>query len=171
MKFIHLNEDNCSDFEKVIQNDKNLVFLLIYMDGCEPWNRVKPEWKKIENIYKDKSTYNNIYIMDIERTNQDRIPLKEQPFSYPTIKYITENGIIEENYNQDRDVNSLVNWIKSKNSQNSQMGGRKWSLRYKRKINCKRPKGFSQRQYCRSKRRRKTQKKGKKSRKRNTRKN
>jgi len=38
---------------------------------------------------------------------------------------------------------------KSKKTQkiNSQMGG-KWSLKYKRSINCKRPKGFSQRQHC-----------------------
>jgi hypothetical protein len=27
-------------------------------------------------------------------------------------------------------------------------GGGKWSLKYKRSINCKRPKGFSQKQYC-----------------------
>jgi len=26
--------------------------------------------------------------------------------------------------------------------------GGKWSLKYKRSINCRRPKGFSQRQYC-----------------------
>ena len=25
---------------------------------------------------------------------------------------------------------------------------KKWSLKYKRSINCKRPKGFSQKQYC-----------------------
>jgi hypothetical protein len=25
---------------------------------------------------------------------------------------------------------------------------RKWSLKYKRTINCRRPKGFSQKQYC-----------------------
>ena len=25
---------------------------------------------------------------------------------------------------------------------------RKWSLKYKRSINCKKPKGFSQRQHC-----------------------
>ena len=25
---------------------------------------------------------------------------------------------------------------------------RKWSLKYKRSINCKRPRGFSQKQYC-----------------------
>ena len=29
-------------------------------------------------------------------------------------------------------------------------GGRKWSLKYKRSINCRRPRGFSQRQHCKS---------------------
>ena len=33
--------------------------------------------------------------------------------------------------------------------------GKKWSLKYKRSINCKRPKGFSQKQYCKRKRKRK----------------
>jgi hypothetical protein len=27
-------------------------------------------------------------------------------------------------------------------------GGRKWSLKYKKSINCRRPRGFSQRQHC-----------------------
>lgn len=27
-------------------------------------------------------------------------------------------------------------------------GSRKWSIKYKKSINCRRPKGFSQRQYC-----------------------
>lgn len=35
---------------------------------------------------------------------------------------------------------------------------RKWSKTYKKSINCKRPRGFSQRQYCKYGRR-KTQKK------------
>ena len=26
---------------------------------------------------------------------------------------------------------------------------RKWSIKYKRSINCRKPKGFSQKQYCR----------------------
>ena len=41
-------------------------------------------------------------------------------------------------------------------------GRRKWTRKYKRSINCRRPKGFSQRQYCkygRKKRRRKTRRK------------
>mgnify|MGYP004185181367 CR=1 FL=1 len=44
---------------------------------------------------------------------------------------------------------------------------RKWSRKYKRSINCKNPKGFSQKQYCKygRKKMRKTKKKSKKSKK------
>lgn len=44
------------------------------------------------------------------------------------------------------------------------MYGGKWSLKYKRSINCRKPKGFSQKQYCKRKNR-KSKKKRKKSRK------
>jgi hypothetical protein len=30
----------------------------------------------------------------------------------------------------------------------SKKGGRKWSMKYKKSINCSRPKGFSQKQHC-----------------------
>lgn len=33
---------------------------------------------------------------------------------------------------------------------------RRWSLKYKRSINCKRPKGFSQKQYCKGRNLKKT---------------
>ncbi len=35
------------------------------------------------------------------------------------------------------------------------MYGGKWSLKYKRSINCRKPKGFSQRQYCKYSRKKK----------------
>ena len=31
---------------------------------------------------------------------------------------------------------------------NTKKGRRKWSIKYKKSINCNHPKGFSQRQYC-----------------------
>ena len=34
------------------------------------------------------------------------------------------------------------------------MIGGKWSIKYKKSINCKRPKGFSQKQYCKYSRKR-----------------
>lgn len=74
---------------------------------------------------------------------------------------------------KDRKIDSFVEWIKLKTGEkeitksetsNKKIGdktrrakkmggtrkkhGGKWSLKYKRSINCRRPKGFSQRQYC-----------------------
>lgn len=79
--------------------------------------------------------------------------------------------------NKDRKIDSFVEWIKLKTGENNitrdekgshnftkskkfthkrnkhgkqtrkQYGG-KWSAKYKRSINCRRPKGFSQRQHC-----------------------
>jgi hypothetical protein len=51
----------------------------------------------------------------------------------------------------------------------SQRGG-KWSLKYKRKINCKRPKGFSQKQYCKRISKKKKKRRTKKNRKKRTKK-
>ena len=36
---------------------------------------------------------------------------------------------------------------KTRRKRKNKRGG-KWSAKYKRSINCKRPKGFSQKQYC-----------------------
>lgn len=41
------------------------------------------------------------------------------------------------------------NQHRNRNRNSSQNGGRKWSLKYKKSIDCNRPRGFSQRQYCR----------------------
>jgi hypothetical protein len=34
------------------------------------------------------------------------------------------------------------------NKVGTQKAGRKWSMKYKKSINCRRPKGFSQKQHC-----------------------
>lgn len=75
--------------------------------------------------------------------------------------------------NKDRTIDSFIEWIKTKTGEDeitrdSSKGGKsnrskrsrmtrrksrskhggKWSLKYKRSINCKNPKGFSQKQHC-----------------------
>ena len=57
--------------------------------------------------------------------------------------------------NSKRDKKSMTYVKKSKNktksvrkSKNSKKKSRKWSKKYKKSINCKKPKGFSQKQYC-----------------------
>ncbi len=166
MTILHIDSDNIKELNKFI-NSGNNVFLLIYMEDCKPCNDTKPEWKKLENLYKNKK---NIVVADIERTDVPLVTkLNFTPKSFPTILFITNKGThietIEQSDFHERNIDTFVKWINTKNKEyNNQKGGtkkrkskykktkkRKWSQKYKRSINCKRPKGFSQKQFCKSK--------------------
>jgi hypothetical protein len=160
--------------DDIIQKDgKNKVFVLIHMEGCGPCMATLPEWKKLEHVLDKFAKKNDVAIVDIERQSLYHVKnIKNPPNSFPTIRYITDKGNFVETYedsdikNKDRSIDSFVEWINSKTKEknddkkitknnktfkkyNKQGGGRKkWSLKYKRSINCKRPKGFSQKQYC-----------------------
>ena len=136
------------------------------MEGCGPCNATRPEWNKIKNILDQKyKNIKNIVIADIDQEEISKIQnLKNIPSGFPTMMYISKRGNYLENYensnisNKNRTIDSFIEWIdnklkmnsfiKSKKRKNKQYGARKWSLKYKRTINCKRPKGFSQKQYC-----------------------
>jgi thiol-disulfide isomerase/thioredoxin len=176
MIVIHIDSKNgdIEQFNKYINQGKQ-VFVLFYMEGCGPCNATRPEWKKIENILQHNNKYknnNNIVIADIDQELSNKIPkLKKQPSGFPTMLYITNKGNVSEDYEEsnidtkDRSIDSFVNWIETKSNQ--QNGGKnktkkrrtmkktmlnkkggKWSQKYKRSINCRKPKGFSQKQYC-----------------------
>lgn len=44
---------------------------------------------------------------------------------------------------------------------------RRWSTKYKKSINCRRPKGFSQKQYCKYGRKKQTRRRNKKNKNKN----
>ena len=166
MVFLHINTENdttkndTNKLDKFIEDNKK-IFALIYMEGCGPCNKVRPEWKKIENVLEKQN--NNIVIVDI---NQELLKYVNnlkgfEPDGFPTILYITNRGEKIEHYDEDtsfednydkRTIDSFIEWIKSKEKQ-TQQGG-KWTLKYKRSINCRKPKGFSQKQYCKYTRKR-----------------
>ena len=169
-----INSDPVSILKKLIHsNNKNKTFMLIYMEGCGPCNNVRPEWKKIENVLKELNNRNDIAVVDIDKDLYDKVNYikTNSPRGFPTIRYITNKGNLVENYedsnvkNKDRSIDSFVEWIKlkmkdgkpSKNNKTykkikgnktKKYYGGKWSLKYKKSINCKNPKGFSQKQYC-----------------------
>lgn len=175
-KFPNTNQNVIVKLEQLLHNHK--VFVLIYMEGCGPCNAVRPEWKKLENILKEHKNRTDIAIVDIEKDLLKNVKyLKHKPSSFPTIIFITNKGETVENYEdsdistKDRTIDSFVEWIKSKenkesrekneynhkktNKKRKQTGGKtrrkiggKWSAKYKRSINCRSPKGFSQRQHC-----------------------
>jgi len=165
------NAERIETIKKGVADNKH-VFLLIYMDGCGPCNETKPRWFEFEN--KHGHDDDNIVIEDIEQGQIGDIAniIGESPGGFPCMRYI-KNGKIEEyedcanlDKTKLRTAESFSEWLKLKTGSHkkNQSGGRKrskknkskskskkggkWSLKYKRSINCKRPRGFSQKQHC-----------------------
>lgn len=165
--------DSIKKFNEQVSSGKH-IFLFLFMDGCGPCNQTKPEWKKIKSVLKNK--FPNVVVAEINQTLFDKLHgIGKQPMGYPCLRYIHRSTIEEyENstiHKKDRTAESFATWIQSKlasktrfhrggskmkltkrTTQTKRMKGGKWSLKYKRSINCNRPHGFSQKQHCRSKR-------------------
>lgn len=158
MIFLHIDSassKNTKLFNKYMKDGKH-IFVLFYMEGCGPCNATRPEWKKIENVL--SNSYKNrddIVVVDIEQDLiKDLSNIKKQPMGFPNMQYISKNGDEIEEYEEckylsrkDRTIDSFVEWIDLHMKKKNMRGG-KWSLKYKRSIDCKQPKGFSQRQHC-----------------------
>ena len=160
------------ELDKLMGKKENKIFLLIFMEGCGPCAATRPEWAKLKNVLTDDLlNRDDIVVASIDHELCEQLKnLKSKPPSFPTMRFITGGGDDVENYedskveNKDRTVDSFVEWIKMKSNDKTggkkQKGGKrktrklrnkkggKWSTKYKRSINCKRPRGFSQKQYC-----------------------
>jgi hypothetical protein len=167
-------KDNASAMNKFLKSGKN-AFVLIYMDGCGPCMSTHPEWKKLASKFENQD---EIGVFDVEMSNLGEINhegLKRNIAGYPTMRHVHGDSTSEyekcENISHDRTHESFLEWIEKKSpirgggrsrakmanrrrktSKRAKRtrGGRKWSLKYKRSINCRRPRGFSQRQHCKS---------------------
>jgi hypothetical protein len=170
-------KDHASAINKFLKSGKN-AFVLIYMDGCGPCMSTHPEWKKLETKFANQDDVGVFDIEMSNLANIDHEGLKRNIAGYPTMRHIHGNTTSEyekcENISHDRTHESFVDWINSISSNKKssmrggggrsrakmakrgrktikrKRGGRKWSLKYKRSINCRRPRGFSQRQHCKS---------------------
>ena len=163
-----------------LNNKKDRIFILFYMEGCGPCNQTRPEWSKLKNVLSNNILNSeDIVIVSIDKDLFGKLRnIKREPNSFPSIRFITDAGFKDESYedsdisNKDRTIDSFVEWIKLKSGENNitksennsniknkitrkrshkktrKMYGGKWSTKYKKSINCKSPKGFSQRQYC-----------------------
>jgi thiol-disulfide isomerase/thioredoxin len=124
----------------------------IYEWICQPYGDADIE--KINNYIKNTLIPSRERYIDavVNKFNKSRekykflpyLPLSNQAknFLYP--------GIIGGKKNKKTKINRKFN--RTKKIASKQIGG-KWSNKYKRSINCKKPKGFSQKQYCKYSRR------------------
>ena len=160
--------------------DGKTIFLLIYMEGFGPCNATRPEWKKLENVMNDDILNKDVLIVDMDKDLLEKVNnIGNSPKGFPTIRYISNKDVEDfedselSDEDKNRNVDSFVKWIELKSKKSDKMkGGKrrttskrmkrgkrrmsagKWSRKYKKSINCNRPKGFSQKQYCKYSRKR-----------------
>lgn len=178
-------QNKLKKFNDAVKSDKH-VFLFLFMVGCGPCNETKGPWSKIHEHLDEEHLENpNIVVSMVDKDLYPNLMnVGKEPMGFPTLRHIC-NGV--EDYEdcpmerKDRSAESFADWIKikvskmkgglkggardhkvlktfSRTTPTRRRAGGKWSLKYKRSINCKRPKGFSQKQHCKYGRRRKTRK-------------
>lgn len=85
------------------------IFVLIYMNGCEPCRQTKPEWEKLKNQYQH---------ITIAQIDKDILPPANSNHTFcldvdgfPTIRHYHKNK--KEEYKKiERNVKDFKKWIK-----------------------------------------------------------
>uniref|UniRef100_A0A6C0E283 Thioredoxin domain-containing protein n=1 Tax=viral metagenome TaxID=1070528 RepID=A0A6C0E283_9ZZZZ len=131
--------------------DKNLLDSLKYIGDIDGF----PTIKFISQKGKVVETYENAAIPQKDRSVKSFVHWIESKISTNLMKGGSPQQLVRRLHNNyGTTIKNKSNRIKSKKnkSNNKSKKRRKWSLKYKRSINCNRPKGFSQKQYCRRQR-------------------
>ena len=131
----------------------------------------------VKNTIGDHVLKNNgIVIADIDHISAQKLKNIEEVLSFPTILFFKngkketyeESDVYKKNKDEEKyTIDAFMEWIfskcpniqnggKTKKSKNTNktnktkknIKGGKWSKKYKKSINCRNPKGFSQKQYC-----------------------
>lgn len=134
MFYQEINENNyhngkhelIDQLNKFSGNKAAKIFMLIYMEGCDPCNLTRTEWTKLKNILsKPMLNSKKIAVISIDKDLFGNLKyIKNKPTSFPTIRYITNAGKMQENYedadisSKDRSIDSFVEWIKLKSGEN-----------------------------------------------------
>jgi thiol-disulfide isomerase/thioredoxin len=142
MVFLHIDKSNAykniknsnsnsnlvNQLDFFINKPNNKIFILIYMEGCGPCMVTRPEWEKLKNVlHKKFLNRKDIIIVDIDRNVVENVKyIKSKPNSFPTIRFITNNGNSVENYEDSNikddgkyTIDSFVEWIKLKTGENN----------------------------------------------------
>ena len=102
---------NISALKKMYFSGKP-IFMLLRRDGCPPCEDTKPEWLKISQSEEVKPL--DIVVADIEEKSLKALDFMNPQvkfIGYPTMVHIQNKKIHP--FEEGRDVNSFVNWIKS----------------------------------------------------------
>ena len=139
------------------QGNSTIDTLRMMQAMIETYRKVMDE-QIAEALSNNATTQINKQISDAEneyRKANDKFYSLEQQ-KQPLMSFINNmERELSELHQESNDLNiqlgnlgSLGRGVSRRKRKKSAKKGGKWSLKYKRSINCKRPKGFSQKQYC-----------------------
>ena len=151
------------------ENEQKPVFITI--DFSKDDNMTQQQQTRLYNILpqEKRSAINNkekirieVFVADFgEDSELSTFHLSSDEFGQNTMFSIPTKSIESVFTNPDDEFITEEGRGPDSDGEGGDYGGGKWSLKYKRSINCNRPKGFSQKQYCKrvqKRRKRKTKK-------------
>ena len=102
--------------------------------------------------------------LDFRQPEPPRPSPKKRTLSKRLVKIVRPSGEDKTNISSE---NSAFNPFKSVKGGTRRRKKRRWSNKYKKSINCRRPKGFSQKQYCKYGRKKQTRRRNRKNKNKN----
>ena len=106
MVYLEINKKNYASgqpnlldqLNKHLNHKDDHIFILFYMEGCGPCNATRPEWSKLKNVLsKDFLHKDNVVIVAIDQELANKLDnIGTEPNSFPTMRYITNAGEINE---------------------------------------------------------------------------
>ena len=130
MVYLEITKKKWQNIERLntyLSNKDAKVFILIYMEGCQPCNETRPEWSKLKNVLSTNFlNRGDIVIASIDKDLFGKIKnANKEPMSFPTIRFMINSGKEIETYedsktsNKDRKIDSFIEWIKLKTGENN----------------------------------------------------
>ena len=131
MRIIHIRPDNNKHQDLNNLLNKSQVYAKIVMPGCHFCEELEPKWKKMENVLKRKYN-NNVVLSSIHSDSVNNVNCNTSVDGYPTIRYFN-NGNHVEDFQGERSVNNLVEWVKKHSGSNANNNNNNKSTRKRKR--------------------------------------
>ena len=136
MEFVSILE-NGSKFDEIIK--KKPSFVKFYHPSCGHCREMAPQWDALKDEFKNIKLNLNIIEVHADTLGDIKSDCAKNIPGYPTIMEVKQNGKAGKEYNGNRNVKDLKNFIlktfKNKESKNMAGGGKKTRKSNKRKSN------------------------------------
>lgn len=169
----HQQNNEVKQFNKLLKDDDKKIMYVVHRPGCPACDAFIPKWDQFKTNMSNKGINNDIVLAKINVSILAAVDLKDKHNINGVPHIMLQNGNVLNEYTGNRDPEDLEKWLletfykkiggkkhkgKSKRKLKKSQTKKKWSLKYKRSIKCNKPKGFSQKQYCKRKLKNKSKK-------------